>query len=96
MFVRRTLVSLAVLVCSTPALAQTDFACKPGSCNHYDGAGRSCSDLTLMCQGNCTNGKNTFNSAPEYCTKMCGGAHAKCLKTGTWSGIEIINNLRRQ
>ncbi len=91
---RAVIVFFLSLAC-TPALAQTDFACQPGpSCPQYEGGGRSCSDIALTCQGNCTNGKYTYNSSPQYCSKMCGGAKANCVKTGTWRGVSIITNLR--
>lgn len=92
----RAVIVFVLSLAFTPAYAQTDFACQPGpSCPQYEGAGRSCSNIALECQGNCTNGRNTFNSSPEYCSKMCGGARANCLKTGTWRGVVIINNLKR-
>jgi hypothetical protein len=91
--VRAVIVLVLSLAC-TPALADTDFVCR-GDCPQFPGRGRSCSDIALACQGNCTLGRNTFNSALPYCTKMCGGERAACIKTGTWRGVAIIVNLKR-
>lgn len=91
----RAVIIFVLSIACTPALAGTDFACQGSSCPVYDGKGRSCSDAALACQGNCTVGRYTFNSSPEYCSKMCGDAKALCIKTGTWRGVSIINNLRR-
>lgn len=93
---RAVIVFVLSLAC-TPVLAQTgDFACQGSSCPQYEGRGRSCSDIALACQGNCTVGKYTYDSSPQYCSKMCGGMKASCMKTGTWRGVDIINNLKRK
>lgn len=92
---RAALIFAFVLVFG-PLFAQTDFACRGASCPQYEGDGRSCSDIAMACQGNCTNGKYTYSSSPQYCSKMCGRAKANCIKTGTWSGVNMINNLKRR
>lgn len=92
----RAAIIFVVVLFSSPLAAQTDFACQGGSCPQYEGRGRSCSDIALACQGNCTVGKYTYNSSVEYCANMCGRAKKQCVKSGTWRGVSVINNLHRQ
>ena len=93
----RTVIGFVLLSVCGPATAGTDFACKPGSpCPTFEARGRSCSHFAMLCQGNCTVGRYTFDSSPQHCSKMCGGEKASCLKTGIWNGVNLILNVRRQ
>jgi hypothetical protein len=66
----------------------------------FEGGGRSCSQIAMLCQSQCTgqiNGGAKGPQTPESCAAECGGYRAACMRGGTWTGrSSTVVNVRRE